>query len=140
MKKLLLVALFVAIPALVLAQATTTTSPAKAEVKKVESTTATTKATEPTKEAAKTTTKTEAVKTATTTTPTTPEMVLIGEITDVDNTNNVLTFKVKETNKLEKISFKEKNLTWKNGVKGKLLYERLPDGKLNLKKFEETKF
>jgi len=146
MKKLLLVALFVAVPALVLAQGTTTTttSPAKTEVKKVESTTTSTatKTTEPTKEAAKTatTTKTtETVKTATTT-PTTPEMILIGEVTNVDNTNKYFTLKVKETNKTEKISFKETNPNLKSGLKIKATYERDASNNLWLKRFEEHSY
>jgi len=131
MKKLLLVALFVAIPALVLAQGTTTTttSPAKAEAKKVESTTTST-ATKPATEAAKTAT----------TTPTTPEMILVGEITNVDDTNKYFTLKVKETNKMEKISFKERNPSLKSGLKIKATYERDASGNLWLKKFEEHKY
>ncbi len=131
MKKLLLVALFVAIPALVLAQGTTTstTNPAKAEAKKVESTTTSTATKAP--EAAK----------AATTTPTAPEMILVGEITNVDNTNKYFTLKVKETNKEEKISFKETNPTLKSGLKVKAIYEKdATTGKLWLKKFEEHRY
>ncbi len=143
MKKLLLVALFVAVPALVLAQANpSTTAPAKTEVKKIESTTTsttTTPAKTPEAARAATTTKTtETVKTATTTT-TTPEMVLIGEITNVDNANKSFTLKVKETNKEEKISFKETNPNLKHGLKIKAVYEKDASGKYWLKRYEETK-
>lgn len=156
MKKLLLVALFVAIPALVLAQANpTTTTPAKTEVKKVESTTSTTatKSTTPTKEAVKTETK--KVESATTTTKTpetattaataiktgqTPEMVVIGEITNLNNAERVITLKTKDTNKEERLSFKETNPSLKTGLKIKATYEKDASGKLWLKKFEEQRY
>lgn len=142
MKKLLLVALFVAIPALVLAQATTTTTSTKAEATKVQSTTtpaATKAAPEAAKTATTTTTKTTETRTATTT-PTTPEMILIGEVTNVDSTNKYFTLKVKDTNKMEKVSFKEVNPSLKSGLKIKATYERDASGNLWLKKFEEHKY
>jgi hypothetical protein len=119
----------IAVPALVLAQATTTTTPAKAEATKVQSTTT----------PAATKTAPEAAKSATTM-PTTPEMLIIGEITNVDNTNKYFTLKVKDTNKMEKVSFKETNPSLKNGLKIKATYERDASGNLWLKKFEEHNY
>lgn len=126
MKKLLLVALFVAVPALVLAQGTTTTTtaPAKAEAAKASTPTTTTPA---------------AAKPAATT-PTTPEMILIGEVTNVDSTNKHFTLKVKDTNKMEKVSFKETNSSLKSGLKIKATYEKDASGNLWLKKFEEHNY
>ena len=142
MKKLLLVALFVAIPALVLAQGTTTTTKnPEASKAKVESTT-----TKPATEAVKTTTTTtkatetkQAVTEPTKTMPT-PEMILIGEVVNVDDTNKTFTLKVKETNKEEKISFKSTDPLLKNKTKVKAVYEKDNAGKLWLKKLEESKY
>ena len=153
MKKLLLVALFVAVPALVLAQGTTTTTPTKSEPTKVEAkkTTATVK-TEAAKpaatEAAKTETKktetattktTETTKTATTeTAKTTPEMILVGEVVNYDSANKMTTIKEKDTNKEVKFTLKETLPNYKTGLKIKATYEKDANGKLWLKKFEEV--
>jgi len=160
MKKLLLVALFVAVPALVLAQGTTMPSKpeTKAEAKKIEAkATETTKtearkeATKQAKEVAKPTTETVTKKTekATETTKTAatevkavtqPESILIGEIIDVNDTNKFFTLKVKETGKLEKISYKSRDPLTKNKMKVRAILEKDNAGNWTVKKLEEHKY
>jgi hypothetical protein len=141
MKKLLLVVLFVAIPALVLAQGTTTTTKAPEASKAKVGSTTTTNVAKPT-EAVKKTPETKATETKqavtepTKTTPT-PEMILIGEIVNVDDTNKTFTLKVKETNKEERISFKSTDPLLKQKAKVRVTYEKDNTGKLWLKSVKE---
>lgn len=146
MKKLLLVALLVAVPALVLAQATTTTTPAKTtEVKKVESTTTT----KP--EATKPTTTEPARKvepTATTTKPTEPLRTVAlfedgdltngeaVEIVNIDPTVKSVELKLTSKGNVEKVYYKE-SFTNRKGEKVRVTAKKDPTtGRWNIEKVE----